>query len=281
MKIQLEETTVDPNRSFSVMVNPKMSDFYFWHFHPAIELVYIVGANGTRQVGDHISKYSGSDLVLIGSNIPHLNFDFGVKTEYEKRVIHFKINFLDVAITQIAELKPIGELFEKAKHGIAFGENIKQNLHEMVMNFHFQDHFSQFTTIITLLNTLANTDDFTFLHEKPFENMPNRKQHQRMNQLYQFLDENYLRKIEIDEVANLCSLSNAAFCRFFKQMTKLTFIEFLNHYRINYSKNLLLSGKNVSESCFESGFESLSYFNRTFRKITGQNPLAFKNQFSS
>ncbi len=53
MKIQLEDTTLDPNHSFSIMVNPKMSDFYFWHFHPAIELVYIDGCSGTRQVGEH------------------------------------------------------------------------------------------------------------------------------------------------------------------------------------------------------------------------------------
>ena len=193
MKIQLEETPVDPNHSFNLMVNPKMSDFYFWHFHPTIELVYIVGANGTRQVGDHISKYSGSDLVLIGSNIPHLNFDFGVKTEYEKRVIHFKPNFLQKEITEIPELKAVGELFVKAKHGVAFGEKIKKILHETLMEFHLHDHFSQFTLIISMLNILATTDDFTFLHEKPFENIPNSRQHQRMKALHQFLDEKYLK----------------------------------------------------------------------------------------
>ena len=58
-------------------------------------------------------------------------------------------------------------------------------------------------------------------------------------------------------------------------MTKLTFVEFLNHYRINHAKNLLIANKNVSEACFQSGFESLSYFNRTFKKVVKMNPSAF------
>jgi len=62
-------------------------------------------------------------------------------------------------------------------------------------------------------------------------------------------------------------------------MTLLTFTEFLNQYRINQAKKLLLMDKNVTETCFESGFVSLSYFNRTFRKVTGGNPLQFKKQF--
>lgn len=62
-------------------------------------------------------------------------------------------------------------------------------------------------------------------------------------------------------------------------MTKLNFTQFLNHYRINQAKRLLMLDKNVSETCFECGFESLSYFNRTFTKITSENSLAFKKFF--
>ncbi|MEO5582557.1 MAG: AraC family transcriptional regulator, partial [Saprospiraceae bacterium] len=78
MKIKLEAIKPDAESSFHIMVNPRFNDFFFWHFHPEIELTYIEGASGNRHVGEHISKYTGSDLVLIGSNIPHLNFDYGV-----------------------------------------------------------------------------------------------------------------------------------------------------------------------------------------------------------
>ena len=279
MKIQLEEVENDPDNSFRILVNPRLSDFYFWHFHAAYELVFIEGCNGTRHVGEHISKYENTDLVLIGSNIPHLNFDFGVKTNYEKRVIHIQPEFLQNTIRHTAELKAIGELFENAKYGIVFGQNIKNKLADRIKNLASLPNFEKFTELLTILNKLAISGDYAFLHQKAFDNKPNIREHLRMKLLYQFLDENFLRKIDITEVASLCNLSNAAFCRFFKQMTKLTFVEFLNHYRINHSKLLLHSGKNVTESCFESGFESLSYFNRTFKKITGQSPMEFKKSF--
>ncbi len=281
MKIQLEEIAPKVNSSFNIMVNPRLSDFYFWHFHAAYELVYIEGCEGTRHVGEHISKYVGSDLVFIGSNIPHLNFDYGVKTNYEKRVLHIQPEFLNLSVNNTPELQSIEKLFEKAKFGIAFNENTKKYLSERLKNLYSLDEFQQFLEVLNIFKYLSETNDYQLLHKQPIENQYNSREQLRMKKLYQFLDENYLRKIELNEVAELCNLSNAAFCRFFKQMTKLTFIEFLNHYRINHAKNLLLSGKNVSETCFESGFESLSYFNRIFKKITGENPLRFRNRFGN
>lgn len=281
MKIQLEEIAPKENSSFNIMVNPRLSDFYFWHFHSAYELVYIEGCNGTRHVGEHISKYTGSDLVFIGSNIPHLNFDFGVKTDYEKRVLHIQSEFLNLTQNSTAELKSISTLFEKAKYGIAFGEKTKLALSKRLKSLFELSDFEQFLEVLSILKHLSETDDFQLLHTKLIENQYNSREQERLKRLYQFLDENYLRKINLDEVAEIANLSKAAFCRFFKQMTKLTFIEFLNHYRINHAKNLLHAGRNVSESCFESGFESLSYFNRTFKKVTGENPLAFKNRLGA
>ncbi len=275
MKIQLEEIAPNPESSFNIMVNPKLSDFYFWHFHAAFELVFIEADTGPRHVGDHISKYKGSDLVFIGSNIPHLNFDFGVKSSYEKTVLHSEPHFLENSLKKTPELRNINKLFEKSKFGIAFGETTKTNLGLRIKNLYQIDYFDQFIEIIAILNYLSLAEDTSLLHSYPVVNQYNSREQSRMKKLYQFLDEYYLRKIEIAEVAEICNLSEAAFCRFFKKMTKLTFVEFLNHYRINHAKNLLIANKNVSEACFQSGFESLSYFNRTFKKVVKMNPSAF------
>ena len=140
--------------------------------------------------------------------------------------------------------------------------------------------FEQFLEILSLFQVLANASDKTFLHNKPVENQYNKKEQERLKSIYAFIDTHYQRKIDIEEVAVLCHLSVPAFCRYFKKMTLLTFTEFLNHYRINQAKKLLLIDKNVSETCFDCGFESVSYFDRIFKKITGENPLAFKNRFS-
>jgi len=77
----------------------------------------------------------------------------------------------------------------------------------------------------------------------------------------------------------MSNMSKEAFCRYFKQVSNYTFIEFLNRYRISQSKRLLMSGKSVSDSCYQSGFESLSYFNRTFKKVANENPRDFRKRF--
>ena len=74
MNTQLETITRQFNRSFSMMFNPNLSDLFFWHFHPEYEIVYIEAESGVRHVGEHHSTFKNSDLVFIGSNIPHLNF---------------------------------------------------------------------------------------------------------------------------------------------------------------------------------------------------------------
>jgi AraC-like DNA-binding protein len=279
MKIQFEDLKIGVDTSFKVMVNPRMSDFFFWHFHPEYEIIYIEGTDGTRHVGEHISKYESHDLVLIGPNIPHLNFDYGAKTNYEKTVIHLRENFMGVAFYDIPELDDLTKLFERSLHGVAFGEATKKVVAKRLKELIVLPSFEQFLALLQILKILAQSSDFDLLHTKPIKNQYNKREQERFRKLYEFIDKNHRRKIEISEVADFCNLTNAAFCRQFKKMTKLTFTQFLNHYRVNQAKKLLLLDKNVSETCFECGFESLSYFNRTFRKITNQNPLAFKKRY--
>lgn len=276
MKTELEEISRPSNSSLCLMVNPNLSDFFFWHFHPEYELVYIDGASGTRHVGEHISRFEGNDLVLIGSYIPHLNFDYGVKTTYEKMVVHIRPDFLQAAHTSTPELQAIHELFQLAQYGIAFGETAKVLLGKRLKRLHTLGSFELFLELLSILKALIDSPDKVLLHNAPVKNQFTQKDQERLRRVFELIDRNYQRKLEVREAARLTFLSEAAFCRYFKKMTRLTFTEFVNHYRIEKAKKLLLQDRNVSETCFDCGFESLSYFNRTFKKITGENPLSFK-----
>ena len=132
--------------------------------------------------------------------------------------------------------------------------------------------------VFEILKILSESLEFELLQEHPFENKFKNKEQERLKLIYAFIDENYQRKIHVDEVASICNLGKEAFCRYFKKATGGTFVVFLNQYRISRAKRLLLTGKNVSETCFECGFESLSYFNRTFKKVANENPSEFKKK---
>ncbi|SHI40822.1 helix-turn-helix domain-containing protein [Pseudozobellia thermophila] len=278
MKVQLETISPETKSPFRLLHDPKLNHLFYWHFHPEYELVYIEGASATRHVGNHISTYTDSDLVLIGSNIPHLNFDYRVGTSYRQEVLHIKPSFKDGFVGPLPELRNIDRLMDLAKYGIAFTGRTKTEVGALMKQLHLLPPFDFFMEVIRILKTLSGSRDFELLHKTPFINSYSTKEQRRIREIYALIDARYHEKISVDEVASLCNLSKAAFCRYFKKATNSTFINFLNQYRISQAKRLLLKGKNVSETCFECGFESLSYFNRTFKKVTGENPSDFKKR---
>ncbi len=279
MKIQLETISSESARSFSMMYNPRLSDLFYWHFHPEYELVYIQAPSGTRHVGDHISTFKDNDLVLIGSGIPHLNFDYGLKSEYRKVVVHLKKDFIEATLPGIPELQELIPLFELAAHGMAFDDKIREEIGNQLFEFEFLDEFDQYLRLIRLLKQLAESGTYQLLHEKPYEKRYSRRDEGRLRSIYAFVDKNYHRKIELDEIAKLSSMSREAFCRYFKSATSYTFIAFLNRYRVSQAKRHLMMGETVSAACFSCGFESLSYFNRIFKRVTSENPTSFRTRY--
>jgi AraC-like DNA-binding protein len=270
MKIVFEDIKRIAGSSFRILVNPKLNDFYYWHFHPEFELTFIEAPLGTRRVGNHVGQFEGSDLVFIGSNIPHLNFDYGIRTEYEKVVLQIKQDFFKNDFVTTPELASIHQLFQNSKTKESVGKRLKE--------IHHLPNFEQFVEVLSLFQMLATSNEITYLHEVPFDDFYNNKEQNRLKVVYTFIENNFQRNITIEEMGELTHLSKAAFCRYFKKMTRLTFTEFLNQFRIEQAKMLLKSDKNVTETCYECGFESLSYFNRIFKKVVGQNPIQFKKR---
>ena len=278
MKAQREAISTDADSSFRILLTPNLNDLFYWHFHPEYEIVYVEAPCGFRHIGDHISKYEGSDLAFIGPNIPHLNFDYGVKTTVDTVVVQMKDNFLGRDFFSLPEITAIKDLFEKAKNGLAFFGETKRLAGEKLKRLTSSSHFEQLITLLEVFHLLAHSHEAEMLQAKPIASASVLKEQQRLHLVYHFIEVNYDKGIDVNEVARLCHLTTAAFCRYFKKSTHYTFTDFLNHYRINQSKKLLMQHKTVTEACYDSGFENLSYFNKTFKKFAGENPSVFKKK---
>lgn len=276
MKLKLENIQPDAGSSFKILLTPRLNEIFYWHFHPEIEIVYVEAAKGIRHIGDHISTYEGSDLALIGSYIPHLNFDYGVKATVETVVVQLKENFLMDGFDTLPEMQAIIGLFEKAKTGLAFHGETKKMAGKKLKQLSLLDRFSQLMELLNIFQMLANSDEYSKLNARPISNQSVLKQQERIHKIYQYVETHFQEPIDMKEVSQVVNLTIPAFCRYFRKSTKLTYTDFVNQYKINHARKLLLQGKNVTEACFDSGFENLSYFNKTFRKITGENPSAFK-----
>jgi len=265
---------MEQGRSFKLF-SPSLRNYFYWHYHPEFELIYVEALHGIRHVGQHIGNFEVSDLILMGSNIPHLNFDYGIKTDYKQWVLQFGENFLESA-QSIAEFNPILELLKRAQLGISFYGQTKSEAAIKLKNLKDLSPFRQLISLLEILEFLANSNEFTFLNDRDTSVKVFLKDKIRIGNIYHYIHTHYNQNPDLNFIASQVNLSPSAFCRYFKSQTKMTFTDFVNQYRINQAKTYLLEGKNITESCFLVGFESLSYFNRVFRKLNGINPSQFR-----
>ncbi len=278
MKIQLEQVIIPQGQSFRLF-KPSLRNHFFWHYHPNYELVFVEASAGIRHVGQHVSSYIESDLVLIGPNIPHLNFDYGLKTDYKQIVVQLKEDFLGNAFANTPEFASLVKLFTKAEMGLSFGGEAKKMVIEKLRAMQLLPAFEQLLALLDIFKILANADKVTVLNETDTSVKSFLNDKIRMASVYEYIHGNFNQKPDVNEIASQVHLSTAAFCRYFKKQTNMTFTDFVNRYRVSQAKTLLLQDKNISETSFAVGFDSISHFNKIFKKDTGENPSAFKKKY--
>lgn len=278
MKIKLEEVKMDTGQSFKLF-SPSLRHYFYWHYHPEIELVYVEALSGIRHVGKHISSYVNSDLVLIGPNIPHLNFDYGLETDYKQIVVQLKPDFLQTVIMPTVEFSAINTLLKRAAAGLSFFGETKEKVVEMLKQLKTASQFEALLGLLHIFQVLALSSEAQVLNDEDSTEKWLLNDKIRMGTIYDYVSEHYDKNADVNEVAERVHLSTAAFCRYFKRQTNMTFTEFVNQYRISQAKNLLLQGKSAAEVCYEVGFESTSYFNKLFKTMVGETPVSFRNNY--
>jgi len=251
----------------------------YWHFHPEIELVYVNKGKGKRHVGNHISYFNNSQLVLIGSNLPHIGYMDRMTTNGSETLIQFKPDFLGEHFFKIPEMTIINNLFERAKNGIRFNIDIKKSVGpkiEALVDLHGSE---QIISFLQILQELATTDDYTLLNADgfAFEAIP--QDSDKIEMVYNYINEHYKDHITLDEIADLVSMTVPAFCRYFKKATGKTFTKLVNEYRIVHATKLLTETTiSIADVSFECGFNNFSHFNKLFKEFTGKSASKYRNE---
>jgi len=279
-EIQLEKVEFEPGKSFKLF-SPRLRNTFLWHYHPEFELVYVEADAGIRHVGTHVSTYTQSDLVFIGGNLPHLNFDYRLRSDYHQIVIQLRTDFLGTALALAPEFSLIRQLFKAAEYGIAFNGETKLLVAEKLKQLGSLNSLEQLLELIGVFQLLAGSAETERLNSDLTSKDFILKDKIRMGAIYEYIDANFHQKPDVNIVAQKVNLTTPAFCRYFKRQTNITFTEFVNQYRIERAKNLLMQNHNVNETCYAIGFESISYFNKLFKQITGENPSDFRKNWEN
>lgn len=287
MRIALEKNIEDPINSITVL---DLQEPHFdpnWHFHPHYQLFTVIKGEGTRLIGDSIQHFEEGDTVLLGPNLPHLwrndksYFEQNSDLYTHGIVLYFTQEFLDNTISKLPEGRNISRLLEKSFRGLEFSGSTKTLIRENLESMLKTENFDTILCLLQLLNELSKSSESNYISSLGYTNTHKISETERMHKVYEYAMKHFKEEIKLKEVANLANMSIPAFCRYFKKRSNKTFTDFVSEIRIGNACKLLGFEKNsVSQVCYDSGFNTLSNFNKKFKDITGKTPREFKRDLT-
>lgn len=267
---------------FSKYIEKANSKAHLWHYHPEIELVYVNGGSGKRQIGSHISYYTEGDLILIGSNLPHCGFTNEQTGNKNETVIQMKPDFMGANFLELPEMKNISNLFARSKGGIAFYGDTKDRIGAKIEKMEQQSRFERLLSMLDILNELELSQETKILNAEGFSLEMQVQDNDRINVVFNYVKDHFQQEIALEEVASLVSMTVPSFCRYFKKITHKTFTKFVNEYRLVHASKLLAEKPmSITDISFESGFNNFSHFNKSFKEFTGKNASQYRQELRS
>ena len=264
-----------------------------WHFHPHYQLFLVEGGTGTRFIGDSIRPFGPGDLVMIGPDLPHLwrsdqayfRPDSGLTTH--GLVVYFTDDCFGPDFFNKPEMSRIRQLLEQSRRGLTWLKQTHQQTIGALRDLVTQaPTFRRVLDFLALLDDLAHATDAQVITSANYSNpmkpadadesSASSQAYRRMQIVHTYVLTHFHEPIKLDTVADLAGLTPSAFCRYFKMRTNKTFVDFVTEIRVGHSCKLLMhSDLPIAQIGYESGFRTMSNFNRQFRDVTGQTPSQY------
>lgn len=255
------------------------------HQHPETQIMFIEIGEGTLIAGDYVGRFTSGDIFLIGGGQSHVfrndekYYQVRGKKNVQATSIYFDEKYAGESFWLLDELRDVKKFLVHTRAGIRIEGETKHKISALIHKLKSSHKINKLILFLHLLNELACSDDLISLSVAPLPSNPQIAEEKRMNDVLHFTFRQSHRKIKINEVAEVANLSPEAFCRYFKLRTRKTYTTFLNEVRISNSCKMLIEGSKIIQSiCYDSGFQNVSHFNRTFKRVTGKTPKVYLNR---
>lgn len=278
-----EITPLSYKDCFYIADRNKKAFTYPMHCHEDFELNFVIHAPGVmRIVGDSREIIGDYDLVLISSpDLAHAWTQHKcTSNDIREITIQFQPSFLENLINT-NQFVQISRMFTKARQGLCFPTDAIMKCYSIIDNLSKSKGFYAVVNFLTLLYELSLfTEQARVLSSSSYAKIENHSDSRRVNKIQNYIDEHYRENITLEEVSELIGMSKVAFSKFFKLRTGKTLIDFITDIRLGHACNLLVnSSMNISEICYECGFNNLSNFNRLFKKKKNCTPKMFRENY--
>jgi len=270
----------EKDRSYNSYVLKQSIFDDYWHYHPEIEITYIVKGEGIAFIGNRTVEFRPGMAFLLGPYLPH-NF---VSTDEEDVVMEkecWGLQFTQEWLNSFKESSALQRLFKAMSFGIHLG-TLNSQEHKTFETIVGDDPLRSIGAFFNFMALIAERPDFTTVStNNAYSNVMSQKISQRMERVSKYIQDHYQNPITLSEISDVASMTEQSFSRWFRQTSGLTFVDYLMQLRTTVASNLLVNtNKAMTEVAAESGFNSSSSFNRAFLKIKGCSPREFRKNRS-
>jgi AraC-like DNA-binding protein len=281
MKPHFHKVPQQLESSFSIRRDSSFGSL--WHYHPELELHYLIRGEGVRFIGDNISNFSDGDIVLLGENLPHkwhCREDDITQDGVEAIVLHFSSNLMGKDMLSLPEARLLPLLFEKAKRGMVIINGSRDKLIPLIEAVLKAEGLERLIALLSILKVLSETKDYHEVTRKSSFYQSNKYETERLNVVCSYTMANYSQPISLEQIAGISNLTVTSFCRYFKLITNKTYYDFLTEIRISHACHFLIEDKmSVDQIADKCGFYNISNFYRQFKKVIGVTPLTYKREY--
>lgn len=283
----LKEKIPHGNALFPLMVhevssNTKITERLACHWHREYEILVITKGCAQFQIENQMIPVKENDIIFIKSDDLHaMTAQCGMPLDFYAIVFHPDLlnSHLNDAIWQ-KYIEPVSNSSLSFPSYISPHENwsmqLLQNLNKIKVLFKHKEMGYELLIKATIYEIwyllYAHATKNVLANERAQEHKIN-----RIKSMIIWLQEHYTESISIEQMASTFHISQGQLCRFFKAMTQMSVIEYLNYYRIGKSIQLLdTTDKQISEIALDVGFNNISYYNKIFKHYIHMTPMAYR-----
>jgi AraC-like DNA-binding protein len=276
----LELVAVPRDESFKIWSHGYPYRTVRWHFHPEYEIQLITSTTGKYFVGDYIGNFAPGNLVMVGSNLPHnwvSNVPQGDLVDERCLILQFDAGFVARAIKVFPEFKCVELLLDASRWGVLFTPETGVAAEPVMREMLGAKGMRRLTLFLALFDLLVQSVAPVKLASAAYCADPARYAESRINHVLSYIGKNLSQELRETELAELVGQSVSAFSRYFRRHTGVPFVQYVNRLRINLACQLLMSGElNITDICYQVGFNNLSNFNRQFLSLKGMSPSRWR-----
>lgn len=275
MRAKYEHVDLSGQQSLAVLDIDLESFDAAWHFHPEVELTYISEGSGERFVGESIRPFEAGDLVLLGTNTPHY---WRSQPEQGTRAKATVFQFYESIADSFPEFESVSKMLKRtAVGGLKFART--DRLENGISAVSRSTGPARIVALLELLYQLEQTapERLSLVENDRGVDM---KANHRISRATEFVHLNLANaELSLPLVAKATGMTPSAFSRYFHRVTGNTLNRFIASKRVAHACKLLTdTDQSITDVAIDSGFGSLSSFNRQFKRLQEISPREFRDK---